>query len=55
MMEGLVFMGRVNDVSAAASSPDIRLRRCLLSVRRSRLNTPEADFYSSGKGVFTHM
>lgn len=42
-MENLVFMGRHNDVRAAVSSPDIRLRPCLLSVRCSRLNTLETD------------
>lgn len=43
MMEDLVFMGRDNDVRAAVSLPDIRLRPCLLSVRCSRLNTPGDD------------
>lgn len=43
MMEDLVFMGRDVMSERAALSPDIRLRPCLLSVRCSRQNTPEAD------------
>lgn len=49
MMEVLVFMGKDNDVRAAASSPDIRLRPCLLSVRCKWLEYTWGWFNSSGK------